>query len=259
MNIEELFDKRINEIMNKLNIDKLKLLLEMEIAYEKDTSSCINDLKDTISKSSRKPLFITIQNHDMVELFIYDSKVKTVSVSGRKTRKLEEVIKLLEGRCKLIVYYNVKLPTSKYVDEYVFGIDFMDKNHLDMFKLMDELIIAIIDGRFKDIKRLVEKLYIHTRDIHFKQEEDIMKSTKYNEYCSDDYRSHIEWHKDFLDALKELKNSAERERFVELIENLLIIFETYFEKYLKDTDAKLANYLKLVLPKMTSVMSDLYG
>ncbi len=247
MNIGELFDKRINEIMDKLDIEKLKLLLEIEIAYEKDSTSCIDDLRSIIVKSSGKPLFITIQNHDLVEFFVYNNKVKIISISGRKPEKLEEFIELLKGNCKITVY-TAKLPTNKYVDKYVFGIDFMDKNHLDMFKIMDELILAIIDGRFKDIKSLAEKLYIHTKDIHFKQEE-VMKNTAYDKYYPDDYKRHIDWHKDFLDGLKELKKNAEREEYVEVMENLLIIFETYFEKYLKDTDARLANYLKLVLPK----------
>ena len=248
MNIEELFDRRINEIMDKLDIDKLKLLLEIEIAYEKYSSACIDDLKDVINKSSGKPVFITIQNHALVDLFIYNNRIKLVSLSGRKPEKLEEVIKLLKDRCRLIVY-TARLPTSKYVDKYVFGIDFMDKNHIDMFRIMDELLLAIIDGRFEDIKSLAEKLYNHTKDVHFKQEEETMKKTSYNKYFPDDYRSHIEWHNDFLDALKELKKNAEKERFDELMENLLLIFETYFEKYLKDTDARLANYLKLVLKK----------
>ncbi len=248
MNIEELFDRRIDEIMDKLDIEKLKSLLEMEIAYEKDSSLCIDDLRDIVNKSSGKPLFITIQNHELVELFIYNNKVKIISISGKKPEKLEEVIELLKDNCKITVY-TARLPTYKYVDKYVFGIDFMDKNHLDMFKIMDELILAIIDGRFEDIKSLAEKLYIHTKDVHFKQEEEVMKNTAYDKYYPDDYKRHIDWHKDFLDALKELKKNAEKEKYVEVMENLLIIFETYFEKYLKDTDARLANYLKLVLPK----------
>ncbi|MCD6196841.1 MAG: hypothetical protein J7J82_08660 [Staphylothermus sp.] len=257
MNIKELFDKRINEIMDKYDLEKLKLLLETKIAYEKDSSSWIDDLKSIIIKSSGKPFFIAIQNHDLVELFVYNNKVKVISVSGRKPKKLEEAVELPKGNYKMTVY-TTKLPASKCVNECVFGMDFMDKNHLDMFKIMDELILAIIDGRFEDIKILAEKLYIHTKDVHFKHEE-VMKNTAYYKYYPDDYKIHIDWHRDLLDALKELKKNPEKEKYVEVMENLLIIFETYFEKYLKDTDAHLANYLKLVLPKIVPRISDSYG
>ncbi len=246
MNIEQLFDEKIIEITEKLDFEKLKLLLELEIAYEKESPKCIDDVGNIVLKSGGKPLVINIQNKNNVELFVYNNKIKIAITPSGKPRSIEQIINMLRDKCWITVYSAAKSQTSKYVDEYVFGIEFMDKNHLDMFKIMDELILTVLDGRFKDIKSLAEKLYVHTRDVHFKQEEEVMKSTKYNKYYPEDYKRHIEWHKDFLDALKELMKNAEKEKFADLIENLLIIFETYFEKYLKDTDARLAEYLKAI-------------
>lgn len=249
MSLHNLLVENIDELIHKINLEKLKLLLELQLVDEYESKRCAEDIYYDIKKRGIGIFIYNVENSLSLELFVYNGRIILLESNILKINEKEDIksiIGSLNNPCRITIY-KVVLPTRRYVNEFVFSVKVMDQNHIEMFGIIDDLILSIIRGDLKSIKKFADKLYDHTKNKHFKIEEELMIETKYDKYFEKDYRIHINWHRDFLEVLKEVKDNAEKEEYVELIENLLMIFETYFDKYLKDIDAKLAQYLKRVL------------
>lgn len=251
MLLQELLVENIDKLIHRISLEKLKLLLELQLVDEYESNRCAEHIYYDIKKREKGIFVYNIKNSLSLELFVYDGRIillesDTLKITGKEDVK--SIIRSLNNPCRITIY-RVSLPTRRYVDEYVFGIEIMDHIHVEMFRIMDNLLLSIIRGDLDIVRKIADKLYDHTKNKHFKIEEELMIQTRYNKYFKNDYRIHISWHKDFLRVLEDVKDNAVKEKYVELIENLLMIFETYFDRYLKDTDAKLAQYLKKVLSK----------
>lgn len=254
MPLQELLIENIDELIHRISLEKLKLLLELQLVDEYESNRCAEHIYYNIKKRE-KGIFIyniyNTKNSLSLELFVYDGRIillesDTLKITGKKDVK--SIIRSLNNSCRITIY-RASLPTRRYVDEYVFGIEIMDHNHVEMFKIMDNLLLSIIRGDLDIVRKIADKLYDHTKNKHFRIEEELMVQTKYDKYFKNDYRMHISWHKDFLKILEDIRDNAEKEEYVKLMENLLMIFETYLGRYLKNVDAKLAQYLKKVLSK----------
>ncbi|WP_052833583.1 bacteriohemerythrin [Staphylothermus hellenicus] len=246
MSLYDLVVDNIVDIIHNIDLEKLKLLLEQEFIDEYKSNNCAEDLYNDIMKRGNGIFLYSIRDSIFLELLVYNGVITNIGPGKLEINEKEDVknmLRSLNNPC-IITVYRVKQPTYRFINKYLCGIKIMDQLHIEMFGLMDNLILAIIRGDLKNLKNLAEKLYEHTEKKHFKTEEDLMLQTKYNKHYKEDYKIHITWHKDFLKIISEIKKNAEKKDYISLLENLLMIFHTYFDKYLEEADAKLAKYLK---------------
>lgn len=246
MSLYDLVVDNIVDTIRNIDLEKLKLLLEQEFVDEYKSNNCAEDLYNDVKKRANGIFLYSIRDSIFLELLVYDGVITNIGPGKPEINKREDIkniLRSLNNPC-IITVYRIKQPTRRFIDKYICGVKIMDQHHVEMFGLMDNLILAIIRGDFENIKNIVEKLYEHTEKKHFKTEEELMLQTKYNKRYKEDYQIHIMWHKDFLEILRELKKNAEKKDYINLLGNLLMIFNTYFDKYLYEVDVKLAKYLR---------------
>ena len=83
--------------------------------------------------------------------------------------------------------------------EYELGIEIIDAQHRELFRKIDQLNIAIYDGRGRDeLRHLIKYLKVYIEE-HFTYEENALARTAYP-----DLAAHKQQHMLFVDYFKEL-------------------------------------------------------
>lgn len=71
------------------------------------------------------------------------------------------------------------MPTMTWSSYFFVGVEMLDIQHRRLFDIMDELDVAMKDGRADGVsERLIEELLEYSRD-HFSTEENMMRKSKY--------------------------------------------------------------------------------
>lgn len=129
--------------------------------------------------------------------------------------------------------------TIEFNEELKTGIYEIDKQHKELFKHVNELYMACLNGTGKqEVERIMEYLEEYV-SLHFMTEESYMEKHSYPAY-----NKHKAAHNIFKSSFKDIKNSYLNEGptanlVVKLNKNLI----NWLISHLGDADKKLAGYL----------------
>ena len=239
------------------NIDEIASKIPFEIVERIINIHYITSFRDTIfsgyskvvDKKHGEMVFVTIV-YDAVEpkevyrLLLFKGKVinAELRIASKEPVYGKQVVERL---CKIrdpleYTIYRVEIPVVKWINRLKFGIPVIDKVHEEMLNMLNSLIKAAIFGEFNKLDKLVNELYDHTLNKHFKVEEDLMIKYGYPNYVE-----HKRVHEMYIEVLEEMKEYINRGEYKEFLTDILLLLESYLG-YLEGEDHNTAIYLKSI-------------
>ncbi len=120
----------------------------------------------------------------------------------------------------------------KWSDELSVDNQIIDKQHKELFRLINDFYNAIAEKRNKDaVKRAIDEMenYITT---HFTSEEIMMKNAGY-----EDLEQHLNEHRGYIDKVRDLRERYEQGRLILSLEVTNFI-KDWITNHIKVTDQK---------------------
>ncbi|MBE9536529.1 MAG: hemerythrin family protein [Proteobacteria bacterium] len=121
--------------------------------------------------------------------------------------------------------------------EFSIGVDEMDKQHMELVRIINDIHQAINEGRGKErLGGMLDRLLKYT-DYHFAAEEKLMKKHRYPPY-EEHKGKHAAMRKKVLSLIRESSGGREA-----MIYSVLDFLQGWLTKHIMETDRKYANYL----------------
>ena len=122
--------------------------------------------------------------------------------------------------------------------KFELGIGSIDGDHKKLVSIMDELLVALSQGKGRDVvEPTIKKLEDYTL-FHFRREEFFLKCAKYSEL-----EGHTVEHSRFVERLKELKTKNQQQDSTVAIE-LMKFLKDWLINHIQVTDRKYEALLK---------------
>jgi len=130
------------------------------------------------------------------------------------------------------------MPIAQWDDSYRTGHDLVDRQHKELFCMVNDLHDAIIAGKGKEILApTLKKLATYTVE-HFRDEQTLMASINYPESAA-----HLKKHQDLTAEVTELVARFDAGKMVLSI-TLSSFLANWLRHHIKEDDLALVNYLK---------------
>lgn len=206
------FGKKTTEITNNkiLNIiDKVKTTsfeiqeISSSIKEQKQAVEEINIAMDEISNRSVEVSNLSNEQLSANE-FISNILKETTGYSG-KLSEISDALKNVVNNFKLSENIEIKRKNAvEWSDDFSVKVSLMDDEHKVLFKLINDLNSAMIDGQSsKEIGRILDSLIDYT-EYHFNHEEEMLKKIAYPNISEQE-----KYHKMFVNKMKDFKNEME--------------------------------------------------
>ncbi len=122
-------------------------------------------------------------------------------------------------------------------DEYLTGVEEIDRQHMDFVKLINRLnIIQEYGDNLEYAMRLMDEVAKYV-DYHFTCEQNIMYLTKYP-----DREEQEKEHKDLLESYRNLMNGIQNKEAV--IDDVIKYLEAWFARHTVELDKRIGMFLK---------------
>ncbi len=206
------FGKKTTEVTNNkiLNIiDKVKTTsfeiqeISSSIKEQKQAVEEINIAMDEIS--NRNVEISNLSNEQLAaNEFISNILKETTGYSG-KLSEISDALKNVVNNFKLSENIEIKRKNAvEWSDDFSVKVSLMDDEHKVLFKLINDLNSAMIDGQSsKEIGRILDSLIDYT-EYHFNHEEEMLKKIAYPNISEQE-----KYHKMFVNKMKDFKNEME--------------------------------------------------
>lgn len=234
--------ENIDEVSLKIELSVIEFILNLSIEGEV-TGICRTKLVDLIKNRRNGIYFIKIVYGARIFRFLLvNGKIINAEALEMKKRvltgrKVVEELDRIDTICRIMIYTG-EIPVATWRERFIFGIPEIDEVHREMIDLLNLIIKNIVMGNIKSLNKLINELYEHTVNKHFKLEEDLM--IKYN-YPG--YNNHLKYHKMYIEVLEEMISQVENEDYTGLLTSILTLLESYLD-YLEEEDQKMARYIK---------------
>jgi hemerythrin len=132
------------------------------------------------------------------------------------------------------------MASFQWTEQYETGVPIIDRQHRELFKRIDHLMLALYDGEgIEGLKEIIEFLESYTIE-HFHTEEELMVKNKFP-----DFAKHQEKHQGF----RELFNDVKREFDEKGGDSYLAIrlekeVRNWWENHILQTDMQYVPYIK---------------
>jgi len=131
------------------------------------------------------------------------------------------------------------MPIAKWDDSFRTGHELVDKQHQELFRMVNNLHDAIMAGKGKDIlEPTLKELTKYTID-HFRDEEKLMASIRYPQLVP-----HKKKHEELTGQVTQLLEKFDAGKLV-LSVTLSTFLADWLRHHIKEDDVALINYLKV--------------
>lgn len=206
------FGKQTTEVTNSkilTIIDKIKTTsfeiqeISTSIKEQKQAVEEINIAMDEIS--NRNVEISQLTNEQLsANYFISNILKETTGYSG-KLSEISDALKNVVNSFKVSENIEIKRKNAvEWSDDFSVKVSLMDDEHKVLFKLINDLNSAMIDGQSsREIARILDSLIDYT-EYHFNHEEEMLKKISYPNISEQE-----KYHKIFVDKMKEFKKELE--------------------------------------------------
>ena len=125
----------------------------------------------------------------------------------------------------------------KWSEKYRVGIDAVDDQHKELFRLTGELSESIDRDAELDKNYLIARLEVYSL-YHFTSEEHLMEKYNYP-----DFEKHKQEHKTFFSEINSFK-TKHKEGAPLLARNILLYLSGWFRKHIVENDKKFGKFLE---------------
>lgn len=116
-------------------------------------------------------------------------------------------------------------------DNYSVGLERMDKEHIQLFDMVNELNLAMSKGKGKEIViDIVDRLFNYTAS-HFANEERYMKMKRF-----EGMDAHIAEHKAFVDQVVEFRKQIESGNILSLSVKVSRVINNWLRNHINEMD-----------------------
>jgi hemerythrin len=144
---------------------------------------------------------------------------------------------MMIGKLQPVEEWKLKENPCEFTDEYLTGLDFIDNEHRELFRIIkqaDELVrLGVIEDDLEEIRGILDELESYTKN-HFSDEERYMRSIKY-----DGLAAQKRAHEAFIEKLEMLDYDKVKENPQETMEHLIEFLTKWLINHIMHMDKKI--------------------
>jgi len=211
-------EQGIEESARLIPLEKLLELLELEIVESiKPGDSGVDPGLLGKYVSSNEYFMIEVDKGNMLCRLLLRGSIILNGECRRGGKRIPVDLSVMNnilhsGNIRGLTIYRVKSPIIKWLERYRLGVEYMDKEHEEMFKKFNQVLTHIVEGEVeKAVEALREAYNLALR--HLEVEEKLMKKYKYDRKLM---REHLEKHDEFRDMLSKLMKTKNTLEFIDM-------------------------------------------